>query len=297
MNALLLAWKASRFLPGSVIRGIAAAGAWITWLRHGKGVRRMEDNYRRVTGLEGRALRRLSRAGMASAARYYAETFEVAKLSGEQIDARVRCEIPDRIREALESDGRLVVVLGHSGNWDLVGGFTSRNIASVISVAEVLKPREVFDAFVRLREDLGMTILGHEGSSTFRQLIAVGQRQGGILALLADRDLSGDGVVVDFAGHRARVAPGPAALSLALGCRLVPLSVHYERLRGERRRRAKSRWGVVMDFGPFIEAPYEGSNREKVEAMSADWAAWLGEKVREHPEDWHMLQRFGWVDA
>lgn len=296
MNSLLLAWKVSRWTPIPVVHGALAAGGWFSWATKAKEVRRLEDNLHRITGLEGRELRRLSRKGMASAMRYYAETLIVGKLTRQQVDARVRCDIPQNIAKALDEDGKVVVVLSHSGNWDLVGGYTSHNIGKIISVAEVLKPVEVFEAFVKLREDLGMTILGHEGSTTFRKLLQLGNTQGGIIALLADRDLSGDGVLVDWAGHKARVAPGPAAAALALKCRLAPLEVYYERLRGARRRAARSRWGVVMEFGPFVEVPSEGDNRAKVEAMSREWAAWLSGRVQEHPEDWHMLQRFGWVE-
>jgi KDO2-lipid IV(A) lauroyltransferase len=296
MNAFLIAWNTSRYLPMPVIRSLAAAGAWAAWVKHGKAVRRLEDNLHRVTGLEGRPLRTLSRKGMASTARYYAETLEMSRLPHHLIEARVRCQDLTPIHEVMNNEGRLVIVLGHSANWDMVGGFTARNVGPVTSVAEVLKPPEVFQAFLKLREDLGIRILGHEGPSTFRQLVTLGIRERGITALLADRDLSGDGVEVLYAGHPARVAPGPAALALTINAPLVPLAVHYERLRGERRRAAKSRWGLVMEFGPFITVPDEGTKHEKVKAMSAQWAAWLSERVKAHPEDWHMLQRFGWIE-
>lgn len=220
----------------------------------------------------------------------------MSRLSNERIDARIRVADLTPIHEVLERDGSLVIVLGHSGNWDLVGSFTTRNVAQVTAVAEILKPREVFDEFVRMREKQGLRVLGHEGTSTFRDLVAIGRREGGILALLADRDLSGSGIEVPYAGKRARVAPGPAALSLTVGCKVVPLAIHYERLRGARRRAARSKWGLVMEFGPFMEAPNAGTKPERVVALTEQWAQWLGERVLLHPEDWHMLQRFGWVE-
>lgn len=296
MNAFLTAWKVSTFLPTPVIRGVAATGAWAAWLQHGTAVRRLEENLHILTGREGDDLRRLSRQGMASVARYYAETLEMSRLSSERIDARIRVGDLTPVHEVLEQEGRLVIVLGHSGNWDLVGSFTTRNVAPVTAVAEILKPREVFDEFVRMREKQGLRVLGHEGTSTFRDLVAIGRREGGILALLADRDLSGSGIEVPYAGKRARVAPGPAALSVTVECKLVPLAIHYERLHGARRRAARSKWGLVMEFGPFMEAPSTGTKPERVVALTEQWAQWLGERVLQHPEDWHMLQRFGWVE-
>jgi KDO2-lipid IV(A) lauroyltransferase len=232
---------------------------------------------------------------MMSAARYYAEVLEMPRITERQADARVRIDQPEPTLSIIRAAGGVVVVLSHSGNWDLVGYHATRAIAPVTSVAEVLKPRELFDEFVELRASVGIRIYGHEGSATFRELLreATGQ-EARVLALLGDRDLSGSGVKVKMWGHGVRVAPGPAALSKASGKPLIPVMSHYERLRGSARRAARSRWGVVYRFGPVIEIP-EGSSTEVVEQMSREWAAWMADAVAEYPQDWHMLQRFGWT--
>ncbi len=295
MNAFLVAMKASRFFPVWAIRLAAGFGTWLAWCRRGKGVRRLEENYHRVTGLEGRELRRLSRRGMASIARYYAEILELPRMSGDVIDARMRTVGITAAEEAIARDGRMCVVLSHSGNWDLVGAWTCRNLGTVRTVAEVLKPRAVFDEFVRLREKVGMTVLGLEGGSTFRELMAIGMRDGGVIALLADRDLSGSGIEVEMWGHGVRVAAGPAAYAIATKTVLASLHVRYERLHGARRWQARSRWGIVMEFGGMIEVP-DAPKKEQIAAMSQEWASFLADRIRTYPEDWHMMQRFGWVE-
>lgn len=294
MNAFLTAWRISRFLPIWLIRAIAGFGAWVAWLRRGKAVRRLEDNYHRVTGLTGRDLRRLSRRGMASTARYYAEVLELPRMSGETIDARMRTVNIEESLKSIADKGRICVVLGHSGNWDLVGAWTCRNLGTVRTVAEILEPREAFDQFVALREGVGMTVLGLE-SGTFRRLMSIGVREGGVIALLADRDLSGTGVEVDMWGHRVRVAPGPAAFAIATDTTLAVLYARYERIYGARRWAARSRWGSVMEFGGVIAAP-QGSKAEQIDAMTQEWATFLADRIANYPEDWHMLQRFGWVE-
>jgi len=297
MNALLVAMRVSRYLPRTVVRAGAWAGSSVGWLRKTKARRRLDDNLHRVTGLSGRELSRLSRKGMLSAGRYYAEVLELPRVTPAQADARVRIANPEPAVSAIHEAGGAVVALGHSGNWDLVGYFSTRAIAPVTSVAEVLKPREVFETFVELRERVGIRIYGHEGSATFRSLLREAKhKEERILALVADRDLSGSGIEVTMWGHRVKVAPGPAALAMASGTPLVPLAVHYERLRGARRRAARSRWGVVMHFGEMLY-PADFAGPDAVAEMSQRWAAWLAQGIAEHPEDWHMLQRFGWVES
>ncbi|WP_296667782.1 phosphatidylinositol mannoside acyltransferase [Demequina sp.] len=295
MNGLLLAFRASRYVPVSLIRAGAWTGTMVQWSRRAKPARRLEDNLHRVTGLEGDELRALSRRGMASAARYYAETFELSRLTGPVIDARVRMVNADAVIARIAKDGRIVIALSHSGNWDIVGAYACRHLAPVVSVAEVLKPRELFDEFVALREAVGMRILGHEGGSTFRELIRIARTDGGLLCLVADRDLSGSGVEVEMFGHGVKVAPGPAALAAATGTGLVPVMVHYERLRGRARRAARSKWGIVMTFGEIVE-PADAPADDRIGHLTRAWVQFMGEAISRHPEDWHMLQRFGWTD-
>ncbi len=294
MNAFLTATRLSAALPIGFTRASASAIAWWAWAAKAKPARRLEANLHQATGKQGRDLRRLSRRGMASTARYYAEMLELGRMTAEQIDARVRLDGYDRVRDLLAEDRGMVAVLSHMGNWDLIGAYATRNIIPVTAVAEVLKPREVFEQFVAMRENIGINVLGHEGSSTFRTLISVARSQRVLVCLLADRDLSGSGVKVQMWGKTVKVAPGPAALAIAAKTVIVPVSIHYERLRGSRRRAASSRWGCVLVFGPVVD-PQDFSEENRVDAMSQVWAAWMAEQIAEHPEDWHMLQRFGWV--
>ncbi|WP_084130481.1 phosphatidylinositol mannoside acyltransferase [Demequina sp. NBRC 110055] len=298
MNALLTAWRASRVLPVGAVRSLAAAGARLAWRRPGTAVRRFEDNLHRVTGLEGDSLRSLSRRGLESVSRYYAEALTLDRFTASQVEARVRLDGYDGVRELLETTPTgAIAVLSHSGNWDLVGAYASPRIIPVTAVAEVLKPREMFDQFVAMREGVGIQVLGHEGGSTFRELIRITKAQRTLVCLLSDRDMSGSGVEVQMWGRGVKVAPGPAALALATGAPIVPVHVYYERLSGARRRAAASPWGVVLHFGPVIDpASVASAPRDaQVSELSQRWASWMADRIAEHPEDWHMLQRFGWT--
>ncbi|WP_084103605.1 phosphatidylinositol mannoside acyltransferase [Demequina sp. NBRC 110056] len=297
MNALLTAWRASRLLPVGAVRVLASAGASFAWRRPGKAVRRLEDNLHRITGLEDDALRALSKESLQSVSRYYAEALTLDRFSTSQVDARVRMEGYEGVKDLLSTTDRgVVAVLSHSGNWDLVGAYASPRIIPVTAVAEILKPREMYEQFVQMREGVGIHVLGHEGGSTFRELIRIAKRERTLICLLSDRDLSGSGIEVEMWGHGVKVAPGPAALALAADVPIVPVYTHYERLSGERRRAAGSPWGVVLRFGEAIEpGTVEGEREDRVGRLSQLWATWMADQISGHPEDWHMMQRFGWV--
>ena len=296
MNSLLVAMRVARYTPRSVMRTGAWVGANVGYLRNTKARRRLEGNLALVTGLDGKPLARLTRRGMVSAGRYYAEVLELPRMTPAQIRARVRMENEDRPLSCIDDHNGAVVVLSHSGNWDLVGAKSVLELGPVSAVAEVLKPPEVFTQFVALRERVGIRIYGHSDSGTFRGLLReAGSAEKRLLALVADRDMTGRGVEVTMWGHGVRVAPGPAALAIAGKSPLLPLMVHYERLRGPRRRAARSKWGTVMSFGPVLDtANYTGE--AAVDRLTQEWAAWIADAIAKHPEDWHMLQRFGWIE-
>ena len=292
-KAFAYAWRTAGKLPGPVLRGAFALAADVAWLRRGEGVRRLEANLTRIRpDLPPRALRRLSRAGMRSYMRYYGETFALASMSLEQIDARVRAVGVENLTPSVEAGRTVLLALGHTGNWDLAGAWATRHIAPVTTVAERLEPEELFQEFLAFRESLGLTILPLTGGDdVFRSLLKVARGGPGLLPLLADRDLTARGVEVDLAGRRARVAAGPAALSVATGAPLVTTTIRHERLRGARRRAAGSPWGIVLTFHPVLTPPDAPSRPEKVRLLTQAWVDELASDLARYPQDWHMLQK------
>lgn len=291
---ITLCWRLADKAPESALRAASVIGADATWLLHGGGVRQLEANLRRVRPhASPRELRALSRAGMRSYFRYFAEAFAMSGLTPEQIAARVRPVAIEEVEKALAADQPVVMALGHMGNWDLAGAWGTVALAPVTTVAERLKPEELFQEFLEFRRGIGLTIIPLSGDGgVFRQLLRAARGPRGIIPLLADRDLSArGGVEVELFGTRARVAAGPASLAIATGAPLVAVTISYERLRGERRRAARSPWGIVIEFHPFVPVPQQGSSSEKVAAMTQAWVDDLADGIARAPQDWHMLQK------
>lgn len=294
-RAYATAWRITGKLPDRVVRGAFRLVADLTWLRHGEGVRRLESNLRRVRpDLDARALRRLSLAGMRSYMRYFGEAFALVGVSPEQIDARVRLAGDLSVVERMREGEMVVMALGHLGNWDLAGAWATRNLGRTLTVAERLKPEALFQEFLAFREGLGLEIiaLSGAGGGVFRELVRGIRREGGgLVPLLADRDLTARGVEVDLFGERARVAAGPAALALSTGAPLCATVISYERLHGARRRAAGTQWGIVVEFSPILTPDPELPKAERIPVLTQRWVDELAAGIRRHPQDWHMLQR------
>ncbi|MFD4573172.1 phosphatidylinositol mannoside acyltransferase [Streptomyces sp. NPDC058417] len=280
-----LGWSTVKRLPEPVAARLGRTIADLAWKKRGKAVLRLESNYARVVpGASPERLAELSRAGMRSYLRYWMESFRLPAWSPARIDRSIEIKDLHHLTDGLAAGKGVVLALPHLANWDLAGAWvTTRLNTPFTTVAERLKPETLYDRFVAYREGLGMEVLPHSGGSAFGTL-ARRLRDGGLVCLVADRDLSASGVPVDFFGAAARMPAGPALLAQQTGALLLPVTLWYDDSPVMRGR-----------VHPPIEVPESGTRAEKASVMTQALADAFASGIAEHPEDWHMLQRL-WTD-
>ncbi|MEU6808785.1 phosphatidylinositol mannoside acyltransferase [Streptomyces sp. NPDC046831] len=281
-----LGWGTVKQLPEPVAVRLGRTIADIAWKQRGTGVRRLESNYARVVPeASPERLAELSRAGMRSYLRYWMESFRLPAWSAERIRAGFDPKDVDILTDGLAAGKGVVLALPHLANWDLAGAWVTTQLRiPFTTVAERLKPETLYDRFVAYRESLGMEVLPHSGGSAFGTL-ARRLRDGGLVCLVADRDLSASGTEVTFFGERARMPAGPALLAQHTGALLMPATLWYDDSPVMRGR-----------VHPPIEVPRTGTRAEKTSAMTQALADVFASGIADHPEDWHMLQRLWLAD-
>ena len=285
-SAYAAGWGAVKRLPESVANRLFQRIADIAWKRRGKGVLRLESNLRRVRPEASEAeIAELGRLGMRNYLRYWCESFRMPVWSKERIAASFEPEFIERLDDAMASGRGAVLALPHMGNWDLAGAWVVVRGYPFSTVAERLKPEKLFDRFVAYREGLGMEVLPLTGGANTLATLAKRLRAGGLVCLVGDRDLSASGIDVSFMGEAARMPAGPAVLAAQTGAALLPVTLWYDDTPVMK--------GRVHEEVPV---PGTGSKREKAAAMTQALADVWSEGVREHPGDWHMLQRFWLAD-
>jgi lauroyl/myristoyl acyltransferase len=283
------AWTAVRRMPEWAAYGAFDAVADVMVRRGGKGLARMRANYAKVRPeLDDKALDALVREGVRSYTRYFCEAFRLPDRTPADLDRMCRAVNDEPVRASLAAGRSAVIFIAHMGNWDIAGAWSTSHLAPVTTVAERLKPEEVFREFFEFRASLGMTILPLTGGpNPFNGLRAAVER-GDFIALVSDRDLTSNGVEVDFFRERARMAKGPALLALLTGAPLYAASIHFGPAGPGRGAAGKE---TVVTFSDEIPAPTDGDNAAKVQAMTQACAAYLEGAIREHTADWHMMQR------
>ncbi|HET9383179.1 MAG TPA: phosphatidylinositol mannoside acyltransferase [Streptomyces sp.] len=280
-----LGWSTVRNLPEPVAVKLGRTLADAAWKRRGTGVLRLESNLARVVPDAGpERLAELSRAGMRSYLRYWMESFRLPAWSAERVGGGFAPEDLHHLTDGLASGRGVILALPHLANWDLAGAWVTTHLKTPFTtVAERLKPETLYDRFVAYREDLGMEVLPHSGGSAFGTL-ARRLRDGGLVCLVADRDLSASGVPVAFFGATARMPAGPALLAQQTGALLLPVTLWYDD-------------SPVMKgrvHAP-VPVPGAGTRAEKTAVMTQALADAFATGIADHPEDWHMLQRL-WLE-
>jgi KDO2-lipid IV(A) lauroyltransferase len=182
---------------------------------------------------------------------------------------------------ALEEGRGVVFAVPHSGNWDAAGVWVVETLRGLgrepvfTTMAQRLRPESLFRRFLSYRQSLGFEVVAAEAGTAAHRALTRRLRSGGVVCLVADRDLSGSGIEVSFFGEAARFPAGPARLAALTGAVLMPAYPHF----------APDGWTVpIADPVPVDRSP---DSVAKATQAIADAFAQL---IVQAPEDWHALQ-------
>ncbi|TCK22666.1 phosphatidylinositol mannoside acyltransferase [Pseudonocardia endophytica] len=287
------AWALVRRLPEPLVARAFRAGADLAARRGGDGVARLRANLARVRpDVSAAELDLLVRDGLRSYARYWHEVFRLPAMDPQALHAAMDPHVHGigSSLDTLRAGRGVIYALPHSGNWDVAGVYIVRELvrmglpAGMTTVVQRLRPESLFRRFVAYRESLGFEIVTAESGAAGRAAHRAMTRRlasGGVVCLIADRDLAGTGVDVRFCDEPARFPSGPARLAALTGAALHPACAVF----------TDDAWGVLV--GEEIPVPDRAAVAPAVQAIADAFGAMIAER----PQDWHMLQPIWAADA
>ena len=275
-------WRIVRWLPEKSAYDLFYKVADALVKRNGKSVQRLRSNLARTQpGINTLNLDLLVIDAMRSYMRYWCDTFRFPDWSSQRVTQTVSVTNEHLLMEAIAAKTGVIVALPHVGNWDHAGAYFCAKGVPLVTVAERLKPEKLFLKFLSYRESMGMEVLPLDGRVL--DTLADRLRDGALVALVADRDLSRSGIEVDFFGAPVRMPAGPALLAIRTQAPLITAFVSYTDV------------GVHIDF-ESVMLPNSGSEREMVQEIVQMTALHFEDGISQQPQDWHMLQRI-WTDG
>ena len=278
----LFAWKVIGVLPEKSAYKLANLVSDQIFKKNGKGVKRLRSNYKRVMpNISERELEDLTKDGMRSYLRYWFDTFRLNKWSKSRIIETTFVVRENLLRDPIETKEGCIIALPHAGNWDHAAAYFCSTGIPLTAVVEKLKPEAIFKKFLAYRQSIGIEAISHKEKTI--PILMERLNQGKLIALVADRDMSRNGIEVNFLGGIAKMPAGPAILAIKTGSPLVTAYIRYLDK------------GIEITFDETIKLPVAGGEDEKIKIVTQSMADNFAKRIKDSPVDWHMLQRI-WVD-
>jgi KDO2-lipid IV(A) lauroyltransferase len=285
----LAAWDLCRRLPEPVAYALGRAGGRVFYRLDAGRRQALAANLRHVLGPapSPEELERTVRRGFATYGRYWVEAFRLEDLAPAEIRRRLQVvEGREHLDAAVAAGQGTIFASPHLGNWDAGGAWLAASGYPATAVVERLRPPELYDRFAAYRRALGLELLPlDDGSETLRGTLRA-LRDGRVVCLVCDRDLTGGGLPVRLFGAATVMPGGPASLALRTGAALLPCAVYQDRRRGH--------WRAVIR--PPLRQPASGDARADVLALTQRLADEFEALIARAPDQWHVLSRY-WRQA
>lgn len=178
--------------------------------------------------------------------------------------------------EAAEKKQGAVLLFGHFGNWELLGGWLAFSGYPIDAVIREPDDPEFRDLMQSYRHTMGMgTIVKKSLREPLKRL-----KQGRFVGIAGDQHWGDMGIEVPFFDRPCSTASGPAAYALLSGAPLIPIAAYR--------------------LGPFryrfeaqkpVDVPESGSRDDKIREMTMESNKALERMIRRAPEQWLWMHR------
>ncbi|HEX8599254.1 MAG TPA: lysophospholipid acyltransferase family protein [Chloroflexia bacterium] len=277
---LRIASALSRFMPAMLGYWLASlAGGLVFYLA--PSVRRaIMDNMRHVLPDSTPHQRRsLARKVIRNQLKNYYDVVRLPHMKPEDVRNMITSiEGLEHLEAGMKAGKGLLVTGGHIGNFSVVAQLAVVLGYKAAIVAEDIKPEKLYQYINELRGHLGVEMI-RVGSAQVRTIFKF-LRNGGMLMVAGDRDVSDNGTPVQFFDATADLPSGPVVLSLRMKVPLLPCFT----------RRLPNNKSVLTIYPP-LEWELTGDHDLDVEVNMRKLVSVLEEFVRKAPDQWVVLQR------
>jgi KDO2-lipid IV(A) lauroyltransferase len=236
----------------------------------------VRDNLQHITG--GTPSKRQVREVFVQGALNYWDTLAISHMTYDSLMAAVEFHGRGHIDAALQAGKGVVLAGAHLGSIGLVAQLLPALGYPMSGIIEAIKPQRLYDFFASRRARFGLHLYP-PSARALRELVAA-LRRNEVIGLIADRDVTGKGMTIDFFDQPTRFAEGAAAIALRTGAPLLPAVAV---------RRPDGRFEAIIE--PPIELLPSGDHERDVLALTQFLARRLQYHIANHPEQWTVFQR------
>jgi len=276
---------------GRLLGRFPGAGYWlaggvgrVAWHLDRQTRRRVIRNLLPATRGDRDAARRASLTVFQNVARYYVDICSLPRRDLKAFEQERLTLTGEEHLGVLDQPVPIVIVSAHTGNPELAVQALLVRGRSFVALVEPLRPRRFARRFLALRSSAGGAF--HETDFAGIRTALEALREGGLVAVMGDRDLTRNGVCVELLGRRVRLPLGPWDVARRSGAVILPVFCSR---------------GTRDDMAVRIEAPFRiacGSiPDEDIRDAASHWAQLFEAHLRRDPGQWSVLEDFWRVHA
>jgi lauroyl/myristoyl acyltransferase len=255
------------------------------------------DNMRHVLGppVPKKLLKKKVRGIFRNVMRNYYDLCRAPDMTDEQIDRQVDFDEASWQRVVdYHNQGRgVLLATAHFGSIDMMTQVISRKGLPLSAMFARIKPEWASDFLTALRGNRGLEMLEVEQENDGGSALNLGAlkrlfqvlREGGLVGVIADRNMEPGGMRINFFGEPALVAVGVAKMAQRTRSVIIP---------GVCLRLPRNRYGLVFEepIDTMLFPPGEEGQKAILEQLFAVFER----NIARHPEQWVLLQPV-WRDS
>ncbi|HEY5625924.1 MAG TPA: hypothetical protein VIT93_05505, partial [Dehalococcoidia bacterium] len=226
MLRYLIFWFVFRVLgrlPLPLLYGTAELVGWLGYTLAPSARRNVWDNLRHVMPDAPKShLRQTAKAVFRNVGYYYADLAQLPRMDVDRFlrERLIYTGIDEYIRPNLEKGRGVVMLSAHVGNAEMAGQALVPLKIPCCAVTEVVQPERLSRMLNSIRNAHGIEFMP-VGVPSAKRIVRT-LRDGGTVALMGDRDISGPKMLLPFFGEETWMPTGPVEVALRTGAAIVP---------------------------------------------------------------------------
>lgn len=220
----------------------------------------------------------IARESFRNLGRTVVELSRFERTTSEDINRIVVRDGEAEIRRVYEEGRGAVLITAHFGNWELLGSMITALGYPFDALVGVQHNPFVDDLLTELRKGMGLGLIKADRYSGRRILNSL--KAGRFVGMIVDQHASSMHTRMDFFGRPAAVSTGPATFAVRAGCPVFPLLMVRERFDRH-----------LVDAGRPIYPAQEGTEEEKILAITREYTRFFEDGIRRHPDQWLWSHR------
>jgi KDO2-lipid IV(A) lauroyltransferase len=192
-------------------------------------------------------------------------------------------EVIHHLQHARQSGKGVLLVIAHTGNWDLAGTRVTRRGLPMCFIARQQKNTALYAQLIMSRESSGGTVVDRDDPRLLRKLLKFLKEQNGIVAILVDIRSRTPGEMYRFLDHPAPIANGLGLLAAKSGATVVPVYLG-------RKGRVEHRWKPFSHRSLPVGCKDKNQRAELLQSCLDD----LSGEILKNPESYFWFNK-RWV--